>query len=539
MASGLDSKNGVLRRPWLVFKTTVSQKENAVDQFIARQREKISGTLSCFDRILFKGHLPLGWPGAMEGLLAGQGLLIKDFGRFVNQHSQRIKEHARETAERCGRPYIHLNGPVRKEDYARAIAQREKITDGLVCVLAAVEACSSFKLAYGEGRPHLVRARRKCLCIYYYYVDREFGFMHVRITTWFPCMIQVCLNGHEWLARKLDRHRIPYRQVDNAFAHIADPARAQRLADRLVAKNWPRVLTAFARRVNPLLKTVLRDLNYYWVAQQAEYATDVMFHSPAALNGLYGHLLKHAVERFSAEDVMTFLGRKLHHRFAGDVGTDYKTRWPGARVRHRMKENGIKMYNKHGSVLRIETTINDPKEFKVRRRVSRGGRRTTEWVPMAKGVANLHRYVDVSRAANERYLNALAVVHDPTPLHQPMHALAQPVRRQGRPYRGFNPAAREDVQLFAAVMRGEHLIRGFANRDIASQLFPAQTDRRESRRRSARTSRLLKRLHVHGLIAKIPRTRRWRVTQRGHRLLSTVLILHHERYPATLREQAA
>jgi hypothetical protein len=287
-----------------------------------------------------------------------------------------------------------------------------------------------------------------------------------------------------------------------------------------------------------LLRTLLREFDYYWVAQQAEYATDVMFHNATSLGGIYDALLKHAVERFSAEDVMTFLGRKLHAQFAGDVGTDYKTRWPGARVRHRMKENGIKMYNKHGSVLRIETTINDPKEFKVRRRVSRGGRRTTEWVPMAKGVANLHRYVDVSRAANGRYLNALAVAHDPTPMYQPMHALAQPIRRQGRPYRGFNPAAREDVQLFAAVMRGEYLIRGFANRNIAQQLFPSNANRIESRRRSARTSRLLKRLHVHGLIAKIPRTRRWRVTQRGHTLLSTILIIHDERYPDTLRQQA-
>jgi hypothetical protein len=284
---------------------------------------------------------------------------------------------------------------------------------------------------------------------------------------------------------------------------------------------------------------LLRDLRYYWVTQQAEYATDVMFHSPAALAGLYDSMLKHAVQRFSAEDVMTFLGRRLHARFAGDVGTDYKTRWPGARVRHRMKENGIKMYNKQGSVLRIETTINRPQEFKVRRRVSRGGRRLTEWVPMAKGVANLHRYVDVSRAANRRYLNALAVVDDPTPMHQPMHALTQPVRRRGRPYRGFNPANREDVRLFAAVMRGEYSLRGFANRDICRQFFPSAADRSTARRRSAATSRLLKRLHVHGLIAKIPRTRRWRLTARGHVLLTAILVLHQERYPETLRQHAA
>ena len=317
-----------------------------MDQFITKHRDKIAGTISCFDRILFKGHLPLGWPGAMERFLARQGLLLKDFGRFVNRHSDQTKQHAKALAQRCGRPYIHLNAPIRKEDHVQAILRRDKIADGLICVLAAVEACQSFKLVYGEGKPHLVSARRKCLCLYFYFVDREFGVMHIRITSWFPFMVQVCINGHEWLARKMDRHGIGYRQVDNAFLAIDDPTRAQRLGDRFVRKNWPRVLSAFARRVNPLMNNLLSGMDYYWVTQQAEYATDVMFKSPAALAGLYDPLLKHATARFGAEDVMTFLGRKLTGGFAGDVGTDYKTRWPGVRVRHRMKENGIKMYNK-------------------------------------------------------------------------------------------------------------------------------------------------------------------------------------------------
>jgi hypothetical protein len=514
-------------------------KENAVDQFITKHRDKIVGTISCFDRILFKGHLPLGWPGAMEGFLARKGRLIKDFGRFVNRHSERIKQHARAMAQRWGRPYIHLSGPIRKEDRVQAIRRRDKITDGLVCILAAVEACQSFKLAYGKGKPHLVSARRKCLCLYFYFVDREFGLMHIRITSWFPFMVQVCINGHDWLARKMDRHHIGYRQVDNAFLAIDDPARAQRLADRFVHKNWPRVLSAFARRVNPLMNNLLSGLDYYWVTQQAEYATDVMFRSPVALSGLYDPLLKHATARFGAEDVMTFLGRKLTGNFAGDVGTNYKTRWPGVRVRHRMKENGIKMYNKQGSVLRIETTINRPHEFKVRRRGTRQGRKVMDWFPMPKGVAYLFRYQEVSRAANHRYLNALAVVEDPAPAHQQMHALARPVRHHDRPHRGFNPADREDVRLFAVVMRGEHLLHGFANRDIRSRLFSAVNDPIQSRRQAGRVSRLLKRLHVHALIARIQRTRRWRVTRKGHALMTTILILHHERYPTTLKHQAA
>ena len=510
-----------------------------MQRFVDQHQARINGTISCFDRILFKGHLPLGWPEAMEQFITRQGLLIKDFGGFVARHSEQIKTHARALAERTRRPYVHLSGPIRKEDHARKIAERDRITDGLVCILAAVEACQSFKLAYGHRRPKLVSARRKCLCLYFYFLDREFGFLHVRITSWFPFTVQVCLNGHDWLARKMDAHQIAYRQRDNAFLWIADPRRAQRFADRFAGRKWPRILAAFARRVNPLMKTLLKGMDYYWVTEQAEFATDVMFHSPTALAGLYENLLRHATHCFSAEDVLTFLGRKLNGNFAGEVGNDYKKRLPGARVRHRMKNNGIKMYDKHGSVLRIETVINRPYEFKVWRRGIRRGKRVQGWYPMAKRVTNLRRYAEVSRAANRRYLDALAVVEDLTPARAQVRRLARPVRRKGRAYRGFNPAADADVQLFAAVLRGEHAINGFRNQDIRRQLFRPARDATERTRQSARTSRLLKRLHIHGLIAKIPRSRRWRVTQQGQSLMTTMFILHHEHYPQLLNCQAA
>lgn len=510
-----------------------------MDHFITKHQARITGVISCFDRLLFKGHLPLGWSDAMERFIAGQGLRLKDFGGFVARHSERIKQHAKDLAGRAGRPYIYLDGPIRKENRVQAILRQDPVTEGLICILAAVEACQSFKLAYGEGRPRIVPARRKCLCLYFYFVDREFGLMHVRIATWFPFAVQVCLNGHDWLARQMDRHGIGYRQIDNAFVLIDDPARAQRMADRFVKRNWPRILSALARRVNPLMNNLLRDMDYYWVTQQAEYATDVLFKTPAALQGLYEPLLRHATCRFSAEDVMTFLGRKLNGNFAGEVGNHCAQRWPGARVRHRMKQNGIKMYDKHGCVLRIETVINQPYEFKVRRRGVRQGQVVIDWFPMTKGVANLYRYAEVSRAANRRYLDALAAVDDPTTARRQLQSLARPVRQKGRSCRGFNPACAQDVQLFAAVMRGEHLLQGFRNRDLRPQLLGPARTLQQGRRASARVSRLLQRLHAHGLIAKVPRSRRWRVTQKGHALMSAILTIHHDNYPQALLDSAA
>ena len=504
--------------------------------FVRKHSEKISGTLSCFDRLLFKGYLPLGWADGMTGFMGSQGFLIKDFKRFVFAHSERIRKHAEAVAEKTGRPYVYLTGNgIRKEDRVRRIAERDGVTEGLICILRAVEPCQSFKVVPGQGRPRLVNAQRKCLCFYFYFIDREFGLMHIRIQSWFPLVIQICINGHEWLARKLDKHGVAYHKDDNAFLWIADCSRAQRFADRLIGKNWPRILSAFARKVNPLLKDLLSGMDYYWVTDQAEFATDVMFGSHNALKDLYENLLKHAVLYLSPEDVLTFLGRKLHGNFKGEVLTDLKKkRYPGARVKHRMCENWIKMYDKYGCVLRIETVINHPRQFKVRRMGRRDGQLVMGWYPMAKGVANLYRYREICFSANRNYLDALTQAHHPASNTNTLYAMARPAKLAGRSYRGFNPANEDDLALFAAVIRGEHALMGFRNQDIRRHLFTTPRTPDLQRRQANRVSRLLKRLHTHQLIAKIPRSRRWRVTKAGASTMTAAL-----RYQNSAFQQAA
>lgn len=440
----------------------------------------------------------------------------------MEKQSARLKAHAEAVAQKQSRPIEYVNGHMRKDDYAAGFAERDGIDRGLVCVLRVVEPCQSFKVVSGERRPKLVNAARRCLCYYFYFIDRDFGLMHVRIQSWFPLVIQVCLNGHEWLARKLDRHGIEYRKQDNAFVWISDCQRAQKFADRFEKTNWPRVLSTLARRINPLLKDVLAGMDYYWVMDQAEYATDAMFKDTQALKAPYQEMLKYATLCFSTEDVLTFLGRKMNGNFQGEVLTDMKKkRHPGAWVKHRMKaarrrcsitiRNGsslsinrvpvhklsprghwIKMYDKVGCVLRIETVINNPREFKVRRSGVRQGEIVTGWFPMAKGMANMPRYREVCMAANGRYLEALSKVSHPGDSKEQMRRIGRRVRVNNRSYRPLNPASTDDVKLLAAVMRVEHSIQGFRNADIRVQISAAPSDATEQRRQSQRAGRLLK-----------------------------------------------
>ena len=490
-----------------------------MNNFIEKHKQKITGTISIFDRIIFKGYLPLGYPEAMENFLYRNDILIKDFRRFTKKQSQSLKQNAINYAQKENRPYQFLNGKTRKEQLAHEIADKDAIKEGLICVFSVVEQNPSFTMRYGENRPRLVSCRPRCLTLYFYFMDRKFGFMHVRLQTWFPFMIQIYINGHEWLAKKMDARGIGYQKLKNAFLSIDDCQKAQKIADKFPKQRWEKVFSSFARRLNPLLKGILKGMEYYWVTAQSEYATDIMFKDPASLSPLYKKLHRHSTVCFSAEDVLTFLGRKLNGNFKGRVENDYKKRLPGVRVKHRMKANEIKMYDKFGSVLRIETVINHPYEFKIRRRGKRRGETVMGWFPMAKRVTNLYRYAEVSMSANQKYLEALSVVDDPAASIKMLDKLCEPAKLNGNRKRAMNPVSISDVKLFAAAMRGDHFIHGFRNGQLAQHLgIELSEDKTERRRQSSRICRMLQLLRAHRLIAKIPRSRRYRVTLRSFKL---------------------
>src|SRR5262245_28235937 len=199
-----------------------------MDQFIATHTDKLQGVLSCFDRVLFRGYLPFFSGAAMASFLAARTVHRRDVKQFVLTQAYRLKAHARQTAAREGRPYQYFGERVKKEDLARHLAERDGIAEGLVCVFATVEPCRTFSLRWLEGAAYIQWARRKCLTLYYYFMDRDFGLIHVRLQTWFPLQLQVYVNGHEWLARKLTRHGIRYSKQDNALpTHCRSRPRSQ------------------------------------------------------------------------------------------------------------------------------------------------------------------------------------------------------------------------------------------------------------------------------------------------------------------------
>ena len=506
----------------------------AATAFESIYQDQLRGKLVFFDRMVFKGHLTRLYPnGAMKAYLYGQGVLLKDFKAHVTKTTEELKAHIQQVATAAGAPYEYLEQTytksrgLSKEDHARRIAADRALTEGLVCVLSAVEPCTAMTVAgdRNSGQLRVVTRKRKCLHYYLYWLHPQLGLCHVRLQSWFPFTVQVWINGREWLARHLDAEGVAHTRHANTFLHVADFDQAQQIANRLARTDWPPLLDGLVTGLNPVLDQIRQAGfgGYYWAADQIEIATDLAFTDRPALEQLWPDLVGHATTRFNAEDVLGFLGRKLHPALAAEVATSSRRRPQGWRIKHRMERNSIKMYDKV-SVLRVETTINNPAQFRVLRPDTDGRPRPH---PMRKGVANLPEYFAQGQAANDRYLNALAIMPDQRQAQQALRRLCRPRTHQGHRHARFNPVDPQDLALFRATLAGEHHLTGFRNKDLTRRLYPTPAATpEEARRRCARTSRQIAKLRGHGLIAKIPKRRVYRVTEHGQRAMTAALTIN-------------
>jgi hypothetical protein len=505
-----------------------------MDRFMRKYGSDVTGILSGFDRLVFRGMArALAVRDRLDWFLTDQPVLLKDGEGYAKMKTEQLKKASCAEALRRGRPVQYLgSSKVSKEAVAQAIAPRDRIAEGLICVLTCVEPCWSFEIERNREKRWLVLAPRlrKCLFLYHYWRDPVFGFMNARIQSWFPFNIQVCINGHEWLARSRDRAGIGYEQWDNCFPWIEDVAAAQRLMTAQPRTAWPEVLQAIARRLNPVHEERFAPavVDYYWSVYQDEWATDVMVRSAEALGAIYPKLVRGAMTAFGSDDVMRFLGRKPHGRFQGRVITSLRKRPEGVRIKHQVGENSIKAHDKFGRLLRVENTLNNPGDFKVYRPKEGDPKKTLAWRPPRRGIADIHRRAQVQQAANERYIDALGSLDTDRSVKDVVSGVCRPTRWKHQRVRALRPWSEPDQPLPHIISRGEFTLNGFRNRDILAPLYPDGPASTEERKKAgARVTRLLRLLRAHGLIRKVPHTHRYLLTPKGREITNTVTQLYN------------
>jgi len=519
-----------------------------LNPFVQKHQEKIIGVLHGFDRLRFSGCLrALYHPPVMQQYLSQCRVLLKDFEGFVQNITGQIKAATQGIAERAGGPVIYLpSSRTCKEARALELAQKNQVKTGMIGVLSCVENCRTYTVGGNPKTKHLELQLKwgKCLHYYFYFFHPVFGFMHLRLQSWFPFLVNVCLNGREWLARQMDQAGLEYEQRDNCFAWVQDVPKAQALLNQQHQLDWAQELESLLKEVHPTHRIISRPmkLNYYWTTSQSEYATDVMFKSDTELEQLYPALIHHGIKSFQSPNVLRFLGYKPPQKgvgkFLGEVTSDYKRRPEGVRLKHCAGGNSIKMYDKQGSVLRVETTINRAEEFKVYRRSEGKPKGPKAWREMRRGVVDLPRRAEVSQAANERYFTSMAAVDQGQPLRQQVEKLCRAGTHKGRRYRALNPWSQKDARLLSAVNRGEFVLNGFRNRDLRQLLFPGRHSGQRAKRQAGMVTRQLRLLRAHGIIKKVPRSHRYQLTERG-RMMITALLAARDADVAALTKLAA
>lgn len=490
--------------------------------FINRHADKVTGVLHGFDRVRVQATLrTLYSRSVMEYYLLSQKLLFKDFKGLVTRTTDKVRQAASDLAERCQRPVLYLQSNCyHKEDLAREMLAKNPVKEGLIGIISAVEPCRTWFVRGNKQTKHLELKLNwgKCIHLYFYFLHAQLGFLHLRLQTWFPFLVQICFNGREWLSRQMDAAGLKYERRDNCFPWIEDVGAAQSLMDQQLSVNWQELFQPLVDLCHPHHKEICRPIggSYYWTVSESEYATDVMFKNRAALESVYPRLVHHSVMSFGSEQVLRFFSRQN----AQAVNTDRRRREDGVRVKHWLNENSLKLYDK-GSVLRSEVTINDTKDF----RVWRG----SELNPEAKSYRILRRTVadvasraELSRAASARHLEALACVEQKTPLAQEAGKLCRAKRKAGRKHRALRPFG-EDLPLLQAINRLEYAIAGFHNADIRKDLYGNAASRKLRKKHSAAVTRKLALLRAHGLIRRVPKRHLYHVTEKGRRAITALL----------------
>jgi hypothetical protein len=490
-----------------------------MELFTERHSSKIRGALSCFDRVVMTGTIPgICYAAGMTSFLKAQGVRIFDYPQWAEPLREEIRVNAERLAQEHGVEIEFIRRKdFRKESRIKEIISRRGDHPGLVHIFSAMEPCPSYKPWHDKKshRTFLKPTQAKCLHYYFYCIDPELGLCYLRVPTWAPFRLQFYYNGHHQLAGALVRETIGYTMLDNAFIDIKDWDAAQSLADSIEPARVHRKLNEVARQFCPVIRHFPAPC--HWSLMQVEYATDIVFHRQSDLKPIYEELVRTAIYSVKPETIATFLGRKLTAHYQDEIGNDFHTRIQGMRIKHHMGKVAIKMYDKHGMILRIETVANDVSFFKHHRKVEhRDGTWTLKTASMKKSIYSLLPLLGLMWASNQRYLRFISSVDDPTMALTELEKISKPARDSNRTYRGFNLFHGDDLQLLLTLVRGEFTISGFQNATIRMHLLGKTPQQ---------VSRFIKRLRKHGLIRRIRNTYKYYLTTLGRRVILTALKL--------------
>lgn len=505
-----------------------------MNTIVTHFKNVVKGVLNGFDRIVFKGYLrPFMNVSGVNRFCQTHGILNKDYKSWMMEQTEQIITDATHySKENCGHGILSINSSdIRKEQMVHGIQEQQGITRGPIGVFSAIEACSSYKAQYcaQTGYPRLQKVWTKCKHLYFYFDHPLYGFMNIRLQTWFPYHVQICMNGREWLRRGLEDADVSFVSRRNKFFYIDDYDRAQQILDRQLDSRWEDMFSGFLGEIFPARATIIGSYpSYYWTLWQSEWATDIIFNSPKDIAPLMDSLLRHAFMTGTSGRVLRYMDRPLKQDGSprldnhDEVLSNLLEYGDGVRVRHQVNGNSVKCYNELNN-LRIETTVNNPAMFRVYRHAQEQCHEESKrLLPLRKGVADIVLRTQVSQEINDRFIENLTTAKCDTPVREILEKVVKPSKKGGRRIRGLHPTGK-DLALLQAISDPLFCTHGFNNGTLRERLKDKPGyEKRTTKQLSAKISRQLRLLRDHGLIRKLPSQKKYVVTPKGQKLTTAL-----------------
>ena len=419
----------------------------------------------------------------------------------LGQTSERFREAVKALAEQKGIPVYQFRHKERKDDIANRFRSNRHVRDEIVFIGVAQEKAQAFNGKKINGRFEFDRDKTVYVNHYYFYIDdEEFGPLFLKICSYAPWSMKLCLNGHEWAKRQLDKRHIAYEALDNGFLSCAEPAKLQRICDELGPEQIERVFRKWLRRIPLPLRPEDRQAGYDWDLSiwQMEVSLTQIFDRPLRGREFFEEIIRDNLDLGRPDRVQLVFDRTVTKKTPGQ----FRTRviqdgvYPSLHINY--KNFDLKQYFKEGRGCRTEGTFRNPNDFGIN-----------------KGLINLPYLQKIGRQINRRLLEVERVSHNSGLSGDSLQRVVQPaVTEDGQKSPGLKFGQPRVMALFLALTLFHHLINGFRNHDLrqhVADLLGVSVAEYTSNQMTYD----LRRLKLKGVIYRPPGTNRYFVTPYG------------------------
>ena len=458
--------------------------------------------VECLDRLYLNGYI-----GKLATGLGLVAFMREQLGKPVpspvvlGQISEKFREAVKLFAEQESIAVYQFRHKERKDDIANVFRRQRAVADGVVFIGAAQEKAEAFNGRKIDGQFHFERDKTVYVNHYYFYIDDgEFGPLFIKVCSYAPWSIKLCLNGHEWAKRQLDQRGIPYEALDNGFLSCEEPAKLQAICDALGPEAIERVFRKWLSRIPLPLRSTDRRAGYDWDLSiwQMEVSLTQIFDRPLRGREFFEEIIRDNLDLGRPDGVQLIFARVVTKKTPGQFRTRVIQDGVHPSLHINYKDFDLKQYFKEGRGCRTEGTFRNPKDFGV-----------------IKGLANLPYLAKIGRQINRRLLEVERVSRNSGLSGDSIQRVVQPtVTEDGRKSPALKFGQPRVMALFLALTLFQHLIDGFRNSDLrthVAELLGIAVAEYTSNQMTCD----LRRLRLKGLIYRPPGTHRYFLTPDG------------------------